>query len=270
MFPHADDTPAKQSLAPRAVCERPSARHSSSRRWERQPSAPRKRRHRYPIRCPHAPRGPPPPPSRTRTAAGSLVGNMRAGAAPSAPAHRSAPRRSHGRRRRGPSRTAPRSGRTGAPDGLPTPLGPPQDRAARVLWEARGEPSPARHTNVNIGWVGRQLDRGGRPIGAAGRSARSADRDQSPIEAVDPSARSESRARDERAASIPPPGWKNTPRTARALPTGVRPAPLPSRSSSRRSAAESRVAALGASSTRRAPTTCSGRLTENEPPEGGS
>ncbi len=31
------------------------------------------------------------------------------------------------------NRTAPRSGRTGAPDGLPTPLGPPQDRAARVL-----------------------------------------------------------------------------------------------------------------------------------------
>ena len=131
--PHADDTPAKQSLAPRAGA----------------------RGRRYGTRVRDTGRGNPRPrgPAGTGSPAGART--VRAAHRPHLRAPAPAPASSSAtcaQERHGPpprtgvhvagqptggaadlNRTAPRSGRTGAPDGLPTPLGPPQDRAARVL-----------------------------------------------------------------------------------------------------------------------------------------
>jgi hypothetical protein len=141
----------------------PWERHSSSRRWARQRSAPWLREGRLPGRLRLAARGRPPPPPHTRTADGSPVSHPRAAAAASARAPRPAARRFIARRPGGPDPPdGARSGRTGAPDGLApspgrrtsTPLGPPLTGRPECCWRpevqysragaARGGPSLGR------------------------------------------------------------------------------------------------------------------------------
>ena len=204
--PHADDTPATHTLAPRAGA--------------------RGRRHGTRVR--DAGRGHPRPrgtagsgsPAGARTARAAHRPHHRAPAPPPAGAsaacaqerHRPPPRPGlhHAGLPTGTgadlNRTAPRSGRTGAPDGLPTPLGPPQDRAARVLW--------GRWRRL-VGWSGRPRPAGARQLRPRrpgwGRLAARDERRRS-------GARGERRLRLGRAAGR---GWGALGRTATAAGRGA-------------------------------------------------